>query len=425
MPLNRRGLIRRLLQNAAAIIDQGLFSTAGFLVAAVLARTLSPGEFSRYSVIWAMVLLATAIHGAVVREPMAVLGPSVYARQRWRYVAQVVRIGILVAAVLGIALSLASTLLAGRVPPQRWTLAFVIPMVVLTYLTLLLLRRAPYVWRFPRFAAEMSAGYVVLLAPMLLLFAGYLTLDRALVILVVTASVVTTSGYVLMRRSLTSTDEGAQPLDILEIAGRHWEYGRWAAGTNVLMWAPTNLTLLVLSLSATPGVVASFKVLSVLARPALQIQVAMATLALPALAGSQRITEKLAIRRQLVTSYVGLALVYLAVCVVFGGTMVRLVFGARFSAVSPLLVLIALAPIFSALMFPTLDFLRSIRRTDLIFWAFLASTGAGALLSIILIAELGLLGAVLCPSVYYALQAGALQIASIAATAGRAEAIHD
>src|SRR5690349_20138293 len=64
------------LKSALALVDQGLFSGAGFLVNLLLARWLAPASYGAFAVAFAGFLFISGFHNVLVLEPLTVMGPG-------------------------------------------------------------------------------------------------------------------------------------------------------------------------------------------------------------------------------------------------------------------------------------------------------------------------------------------------------------
>src|SRR6266481_1047704 len=64
------------LKSALALVDQGLFSGAGFLVNLLLARWLAPASYGAFAVAFAGFLFIAGFYNVLLLEPLTVLGPG-------------------------------------------------------------------------------------------------------------------------------------------------------------------------------------------------------------------------------------------------------------------------------------------------------------------------------------------------------------
>ena len=61
-------------KGSLAILDQGLFAWAHFLLSILLARWLTPTEYGAFALAYSIFLLFGAFHTALLTEPMMVFG---------------------------------------------------------------------------------------------------------------------------------------------------------------------------------------------------------------------------------------------------------------------------------------------------------------------------------------------------------------
>src|SRR6266511_2204184 len=69
-----------------AVLDQALFAGANFLVNILLARWLEPTQYGAFAVAYAVFLLLSTVHTAVLTEPMLVFGAGKYAKRFPQYI---------------------------------------------------------------------------------------------------------------------------------------------------------------------------------------------------------------------------------------------------------------------------------------------------------------------------------------------------
>ncbi|GIX47763.1 MAG: hypothetical protein KatS3mg131_1974 [Candidatus Tectimicrobiota bacterium] len=68
--LSGERLVRWARKGGLAVLDQGLFSGANFLVNILLARWLPPEEYGAFAVALSVFYLLAGFHTAVLTEPM-------------------------------------------------------------------------------------------------------------------------------------------------------------------------------------------------------------------------------------------------------------------------------------------------------------------------------------------------------------------
>ena len=228
-----------------AIADQGLFALSNFALNVILARWLTPAEYGAFAVIYAVFLLIGTFHSALLTEPMLVFGSGKY-RERLRFYLGVLLHGHWVFGALVGALFAASGLVLWRfgdssLAPAVFALAGASPFILFGWI----MRRACYVDLRPHMAASSGAIYMVIMAVgvIALHWYGMLAAPSALMVMAIASLV---AGLWLVRRTGADGSSATAASMRGEALHDHWNYGRWAVGTAVLMWVPGNAFLLAL-----------------------------------------------------------------------------------------------------------------------------------------------------------------------------------
>ncbi len=352
-----------------AIADQGLFALANTLLNVLLARWLTPDEYGAFAVAYSCFLFIGAFHTALLSEPLLVFGPDKYADQPRSYLSLLLRGHWILTAVGSVLLVIAGLVLRfNGVRPLSQALlglALATPFSLLMWFS----RRAAYVRFQPRLATVASAGYLVLLLTGLIGLAALhlVSIFSAMLTLSVAGAI---SGLWLMRNIHRALPDGEESITPMPVVTDHWRYGRWASATSVLMWVPLNLFFVVLSVLVNFEATGAFKALSNLVLPMLQVNAALGSLLLPAMALRAHNHEqfKKLLRTSLVLFAAG-AGTYSLVIGAFGGELVHLIYGGRYDSQASLLRLLLLIPILDGAMVVLSNALRSLERPDRVFWA--------------------------------------------------------
>lgn len=356
-------------RGAWAIADQGLFALANVLLNVLLARWLSTEEYGAFAVAYSCFLFIGAFHTALLTEPLLVFGPGKYADQPRTYLSLLLRGHWILTAAGSLLLIIAGLVL--RFNGARPLSQALLGLAVATPFSLLMWfsRRAAYVRFQPRLATIASAGYLVLLVAGLIGLAGLhlVSIFSAMLTLSVAGAI---SGLWLMRRIGRALPDEEKSITRMPVVTDHWQYGRWASATTVLMWVPLNLFFVVLSVLVNFEATAAFKALSNLVLPLLQANAALGSLLLPALALRARNHEqfKKLLRTSLALFAAG-ACTYSLVIGAFGGELVHLIYGGRYDSQANLLGLLLLIPLLDGAMVVLSNALRSLERPDRVFWA--------------------------------------------------------
>src|SRR5579863_4243752 len=154
---------------AFSLVDQGLFSGAGFLVNLLLARWLAPDSYGAFAVAFAGFLFTYGLHNALLLEPMSVFGPSRQGKDLAGYFrAQLVIHGLMVGPLSVV--SIVTGLVLWRITPNSPLVGAIIgvglalPFILLLWLT----RRICYAVQRPAMAAIGTASYLAFVAAGLL-----------------------------------------------------------------------------------------------------------------------------------------------------------------------------------------------------------------------------------------------------------------
>ncbi len=223
-----------------ALLDQGLFSGANFLVNVLLARWLAPEEYGAFAVALSIYYLLMGFHTAVLTEPMMVFGAGKYRKQFREYLGMLLwgHWGISALIVQGLA-GAAWFFLRRGLPLGEALLALAVasPFLLLLWLT----RRACYANLKPALAVVGSAiNLVVVLAGLFLLWkAGLLSSLTVMVLLGVAAgmaSLALTALYLSPR--VWGFSAHTRPMMVF---GEHWRYGSWNFISSLAYWASGNI----------------------------------------------------------------------------------------------------------------------------------------------------------------------------------------
>lgn len=380
-------------QGVWAVADQGLFTVTNALLNILLARWLVPAEYGAFAVAYSIFLLLGALHTALFTEPMLVFAPGKYADRLTGYLRLMMRghwlltgAGALLLAATGMVLRWRGSHLLAQ---ALIGLSIAAPFSLLTWLA----RRASYLRLQPRLAVVASALYF------LFMMAGLFALrvsgkTGVLSVMVVMGCASAVSGLWLMRRLTTNHSPEATPPESNALIRQHWNYGRWAMLTTVLMWVPLNFYFVALSAWVNLEASATLRALTNLALPLMQANAALGALLLPALV-SRRANPgefKRLLRFALALFFAG-GLLYALLIGAGGQLLVHLLYSGKYDGHTRILWLLLLIPMLDGVTVVIANALRSMERPAQIFRAYLAAA-CGVLLTGILLSRVwGLAGA--------------------------------
>jgi O-antigen/teichoic acid export membrane protein len=184
---------------------------------------------------------------------------------------------------------------------------------------------------------------------------------------------------------------------LLDTWRRHWRYGRWALGANAMMWVPINAFYPLLSKFSGMAQAGELKALMNFASPMLQACAALHTLILPYSArilherGSAGVS--IVLRRMTLLCVSG-AIPYWVLLLLFHGPAFRMLYSGRYTEVTYLLPVVALASVAGSAFFGPSIVLRSMESPGLIFAAVSVSSCVSLAIGIPLTHVWGVGGAV-------------------------------
>lgn len=238
-------LRRWATKGGLAVLDQGLFSGANFLVNILLARWLPPEEYGAFAVALSVFYLLAGFHTAVLTEPMMVFGAGKYREHFRKYLGMLLwghwAISALIALVLGTAAFVMARLGSPPMAQALAGLAIASPFLLLLWLA----RRAPYVEMRPQWAVVGSGvNLLVTLGGLFLLWR--LGLLSSLTGLVLLGSAGAVASFVLLlhiRPRVVGFVKNPTPGMVL---ADHRSYGGWNVLAFVAYWASGQIIMMLL-----------------------------------------------------------------------------------------------------------------------------------------------------------------------------------
>ena len=389
------GVRRWVSRGGWAILDQGLFATANFVLNILLARLLLPSEYGSFSVAYAILLLGGTFHTAFLTEPMLVFGPGRYKSRFREYLRALVRWHWILTGAFALAFMATGIgfLWFGSSQGMAWTF---VAMGIATAPILLqwLFRRSCYVNLQPRFAVEAGAVYFATIVAGLFALnsRGVLAAGTAFILLAVGS--LNASGWIFWRLTRLSHETDQPSLDVRQAALAHLDYGRWAAGTALLSWVPGNVYYILLPIVTSMEDVAGLRALMNLIMPVLHVIAALGLLLLPALVKKIQDGARLGpVVRNVSMLFILAAAGYGLFLMVAGEWLLEILYDNKYDSFSRLLLPLSILPIASAMIAVFGSVIRAFERPDLVFRAYLGTLAVTVTLGLALIYTLGVGGA--------------------------------
>ena len=154
----------------------------------------------------------------------------------------------------------------------------------------------------------------------------------------------------------------------------HWNYARWALAGNLLTWVPLNFFFVVLSVSVNLNASATLRAVANIVLPALQTNAALSTLLLPYLSKRQSTQSgiKPVVKLSLIVFITGNGLYGLGIALA-GPFAIHALYGGKYDMATRVVWLFALVPVFDGITSVFSSALRSMQRSDTIFWTYLTA----------------------------------------------------
>lgn len=403
-------LRRWATKGGLAVLDQGLFSGANFLVNILLARWLPPEEYGAFTVALSVFYLLAGFHTAVLTEPMMVFGAGKYREYFRKYLGILLwghwAISALIALVLGIAALVMARLGSAPMAQGLAGLAVASPFLLLLWLV----RRAPYVEMRPGWAVVGSGvNFLVTLVGVFLLWRhGLLSSLSGLVLLGVAGAVASLALLLHIRPQVVRFVGNPTPG---MVATHHWDYGRWLILQTFVYWVFSDAILPVLTVFQGLAITGVFRAYQNLFLPIFQFLTAISLLVLPA-----------AVRRYHAKGDGGLrqiAFIFTVFCVlstslyaffvfVLRRPLVSFLLGEEYLAYVDLLSVWLLGPVILALGRGAEIVARVLERPQIILYSYVAGAVMSLVLFLLLVPPFGLWGAVYTQILSFGVQMGAL-----------------
>lgn len=405
-----------------AILDQGSFAGANFLLNVLLARWLAPEDYGGFAVAFSLFLLLSTFHAALLIEPMLVFGSGRYSETFDRYLALLLRAHVVVslaitAALLATAAGFALAFGVDERTPTLVALAAASPFVLFQWL----MRRSCYVHMNPRAAALAGSGYLaaVVAGAAALFHFGLLSAVTAIGLMALASLL---AGLAIWRRPRPlGADIGLLSPFGREVLREHWRYGRWATASAALTWVPGNLFYVVLPARAGLDATAALRAVVNLTIPVVQFGGAFGTILLPAMVRARGTGALARLARNAVALFAAMALAYYGFLLAFAEPLMAWLYAGRYDAYSGIIWVVGLLPLTAGLTMVFGAVLRACEAPALVFWSYVASSAVAVLLVATLLGPFGVVGGAF--GMVAASLTTALAMAAFVAWLGRGRAV--
>ncbi|MEM9586590.1 MAG: hypothetical protein AAGA03_04860 [Planctomycetota bacterium] len=369
-----------------AVLDQGLFSGTNFLSAVLIGRYCGPEQLGAYALAFSLVMLAISMVRAGLISPYVVLQGNVSAETN-----RSLRAAMLMAMLLfGISLACVA-LMAGLWIPMSMSLALAVslPAGLLRDFG----RRLAIAEFRVRHATIQDAAILVIQIGALMTMAinGQLDAASALTVSGVVWSVAATVGWFVQRNHYQFADN-AWKSNLMQL----WPIGRWVGLTQIASTIQAFVMPWIMAVAHSAklaGIYAACWALVQIASPAIE---GLGNVLSPALARSvaQHSWRNLRYRVFVATTtFAAMMMIMLVFIMTLGRWALDRLYGAEYAGFFGVLVLLTLAATAVNLSIPAAKGLTQLGRPTVNLWATLTSLSVTVLTTVILLREVGEIGA--------------------------------
>lgn len=434
-PQVKSGLVGRLTQRygkwvgkiTGALGDQALFAISNFLVNVLLARWMSPTEYGAFVVAYSWLLLPQNFYEAVLIEPMVIFGAGKYSKFFKSYLGYVFYGHLITSGLVALSLLLGALFVyvfdSQLVASALMGAGLAAPLILTRWLT----RRPFYVTSKPHLAA-FGAGFYLVLVVILLgavrlydvnnfppnyctsvetvyancQFFNYehlLTPFTALMIMGVAgliASIFLTVFFIKPNFRPPPQEE----MNARTIIKDHFDYGKWASGSRVLIWVPTNVYYLVLPIFMSLAESGALRALNNLTLPIFMSMSAITSILMPTFVRTFRSRGKKGMAQRM-NKIVLLSLFftgsYFVVMSVFGFWIMDVLYAGKFNdfVTLPILMTMVAVPLFTGVRSVMDAALRAMGGVKHSFISKIIPTVFTLTIGVFMLANIGILGVML------------------------------
>jgi O-antigen/teichoic acid export membrane protein len=380
-------------RGAAALVDQGFFAAANFVVSVMLARWLPPIEYGAFAVAFTIFLLIGATYYGLLSEPLAVYGSGKYRDRFQRYLGVVLLSWLSLSLVVGLLILGVGALLARAGIRGSGGIAVALVVAIPLVLLLRVLRMACYVVLKPYLAAGGSIVYfVAAVGAMGLSF--HLQLLNSQLAFYILGLAALPGALILVVLLRARPPAGLRDPLISDAVGDHWRFGRWAVANNLLLWVPDNLYYIGLPTVVGLQGAAALRALRHFTTPVLHGAWAVTAVLVPALVQTRGTARFRRIVSRGIAGFGASTTLYAVGIAMFHKPLVSWLYQGSYDDYSSFLWWLAPLPVFVSVAALWGAGLRALERPRDVFIANALWAGATLTLGIVLLRVYGLSGAI-------------------------------
>jgi len=216
-------------------------------------------------------------------------------------------------------------------------------------------------------------------------------------------------GLWLMARLGTEKPEDAKHM-MADVTRVHWDYGKWACGTQAVLWAQRNIYYLILPASKSLAASGALRAMMNLTLPLTQATTALAYLLIPILVRSRKDGTFQKMLYLSLGFFMAAGAVYGLLLGTFHHSLVKIVYHGNFLDYSYLLWIVGASLFFGGVVDVVGSALRALERPDQMFWSNIWSSVAALSVGLTCMYFWGVMGAAIGLTVSSAIKALAMWI---------------
>lgn len=362
-----------LSKGAWSVMEQGFFAFSNFLLVLLLARWLDPQDYGWFTVSYSIFLFLATIHTSLFTEPMLVFGDGRFYHQQSVYFKALLEDHGKFIFFSGVTLMIPGIFLKLRGDLGSMSLLLTACVATPFILTLWVLRRMCYLRSGPKVAAQAGLIYFVFIMGGALALQHFFLLTPSTAFGLLAASSLFSSCWIFLKLECFALFQNEHSI-LLEFRTAHWDYGRWALGTNVLTWFPSNIYFFVIpwwaGLEAGGALRASLNFLM----PIMHVFTALSSALIPLFVRIRLNSNFTSIVLKITCLFCLASFSYWMVLFFYGTNLIDWIYAGKFSQYAETLRLIGSLPIFYSIHLVFSSALRAMEKPFYILQASLLST---------------------------------------------------
>jgi O-antigen/teichoic acid export membrane protein len=345
MSLSIERIKRWGLKGGMSVLDQGVFSTANFILSVFLARWLPSEQFGAYAIGFTVLIFVYQFYVAFLLDPMGVLGPAHFSDNLKEYFVMHLRSHFMITIVAGFFFIVAAFVWMGNQSLVRQTLFVIggtLPLLLLPWY----LRRVFYILGQPAISLLGSLVYAVSLVVLTIFLRQFNALSSASALLATAIAGLLSGAYLLSVFQLRKLHSPITSFASVMI--QNWKFGKWlivssiliAFASQVQIWISASL----LGLSAS----GTLRALQVIIQPMMLTITALMALATPVLSLEFSKEDFEGFNRKVILlsiSLLILAIIFEVFLLIFNIPIEKIIYGGKFSAYNFLLPMWGVIPL--------------------------------------------------------------------------------